>query len=573
MTSIIENISDPIDPILTSGRTYQEILLGTDPIIVCGYEYLTWSKFVWAIIHFDCLDLVFGQIYSQPGLSSSTWRGVALARSNLRKLKQGTPGSFAQDLSEEHEIDEKALRDYHGFVYMCCRDYRRLLVVELIAIIVLFGESVHLTFFGYTRIKALRPNKKYIEDLQKYDESAPSGRAMIFITTLLPIVVLFFGWLFFFRLRRLTAANVSNVRSSNAMLVSVGECLLHEILSRNAGEEKDHAFGVHAILQRLSLPVPDPDYKQDTSNVYHQLAINILQTSRLPLILVPASIRNRPNLPSWVPNWGSDFKNCWLPPSVTFDRRQCDASKGSKPFWELEGNNRLYIKGRKIWTVNSKSLRFQKTADVYSEMEHIVHTGNLNVYRKFLFLFVSTQNDVIDLDQRLSNVKVSEIIANLVPIPLREGNVRNQSTQQEHWFRWQTEFLNASPSQILTRLEQKSTNEWKFWNISAREYFQTMEYQIDFFNSLAKTDRVFFSTTDPVYPAHIKASVGTCYSSVEQGDDIYLIAGVPVPLILRRTEDGTAYHIISPAVIAGAMAGGHWDSRWKEEDLEELCIC
>jgi heterokaryon incompatibility protein (HET) len=552
--------------------TYQEILLGANPVIVCGYEYLTWSKFVWAIIHFDCLDLLFGQISAQPGLSSSTWRGVALARSELRKLKRGSSPHSAQELYEENEIDETSLREYHGFIYFCCRNYRRLLAVELIAILVLFGEAMHLTFFGYTSIKALRPNKKYIADLEKWDESAPSGRAMIFIVTLLPIVLLFFGWFFFFRLRRLTAANVGNVRSSNVMLVSVGECLLHEILSRQAGEEKDNAFGVHAILQRLSLPVPDPDYKLDKSSVYHQLAINLLQTCRPPLILVPASIKHTSGL-SWVPDWGADFKNCWLPPSVTFDRRQCNASKGSKPFWELEGSSRLFVKAKKIWTVNSRTTRFQRTADSYSEMEHIVHTGNLNVYRKFLFMFVATQNDIIDLEQRLSNVKVSELIANLVPVPLRDGNTRTRSAQQELWSRCQPEFLNASPAQVLNRLEQSKAREWKFWNISAREYSQTMDYQIDFFNSMAKTDRILFSTSDPVYPTHMKANVGTCYSVVEQGDGIYLIAGVPIPLILRRMENGTAYRIISPAVIAGAMTGAHWDSRWKNEDLEELCIC
>jgi hypothetical protein len=99
---------------------------------------------------------------------------------------------------------------------------------------------------------------------------------------------------------------------------------------------------------------------------------------------------------------------------------------------------------------------------------------------------------------------------------------------------------------------------------------------IHLFNDFAKMNRTLFTTSTPLEVANIdlKAPVtmGTYSDIVEIGDSVYLIAGVPMPLVMRETDEKGSYKLINAALLIHSMKGEFWNSKWKEEDLEEFTI-
>jgi hypothetical protein len=99
---------------------------------------------------------------------------------------------------------------------------------------------------------------------------------------------------------------------------------------------------------------------------------------------------------------------------------------------------------------------------------------------------------------------------------------------------------------------------------------------IHLFNDFAKMKRTLFTTSAPLGVANPdpKAAVtmGTCSDVVEIGDSVCLIAGVPMPLVMRQTDEKGSYRLINPALLIHGMKGEFWNSDWKEEDLEEFTI-
>lgn len=47
---------------------------------------------------------------------------------------------------------------------------------------------------------------------------------------------------------------------------------------------------------------------------------------------------------------------------------------------------------------------------------------------------------------------------------------------------------------------------------------------------------------------------------MSEGDEIALVRGVPVPMLLRKATDGSGrYSVVGPAFVHGLMEGEGWD--------------
>jgi hypothetical protein len=65
-------------------------------------------------------------------------------------------------------------------------------------------------------------------------------------------------------------------------------------------------------------------------------------------------------------------------------------------------------------------------------------------------------------------------------------------------------------------------------------------------------------------------TIGCACDDIQVGDSVVLIAGVRVPLILRR--DGASWRLISPANVLRMMEGKDWHQDWQEDDLVEIIL-
>lgn len=84
------------------------------------------------------------------------------------------------------------------------------------------------------------------------------------------------------------------------------------ILSRDATQAKDKAFGVHAILQAsLIEQLPAPDYSLPMQKIQRDLCLIILKATQSLRFLLPASINQASGSPTWVPNWTEPCGGFW----------------------------------------------------------------------------------------------------------------------------------------------------------------------------------------------------------------------------------------------------------------------
>ena len=132
-----------------------------------------------------------------------------------------------------------------------------------------------------------------------------------------------------------------------------------------------------------------------------------------------------------------------------------------------------------------------------------------------------------------------------------------------------------------------STRQVRRFNLFALGFFNTFAFtelfhiHVSICNSMAQTGRKPFCTSDlqiistayvwdkssrlyrygnltrPHAEPGTFPSVGICTDKVRAGDLVVIISGLPMPLVVRRSPQGSE-RLVSPAVVVGAMEGQAW---------------
>ena len=82
--------------------------------------------------------------------------------------------------------------------------------------------------------------------------------------------------------------------------------IIRVLRDRKAQEAHDKSFATHGVLSRLGISVPQPDYKKPLGKVYHELYTELIKREPSCIALL-ADVKGSilPGAPSWVPDWGS----------------------------------------------------------------------------------------------------------------------------------------------------------------------------------------------------------------------------------------------------------------------------
>jgi hypothetical protein len=88
--------------------------------------------------------------------------------------------------------------------------------------------------------------------------------------------------------------------------------LIDGVYSREAGDGKDMAFGVWAILQRHArFPLPAPDYDQSREEIYTTFSRLLVRIKGTSYLLLLAALKHVEGQPSWVPDWAAGDSHDW----------------------------------------------------------------------------------------------------------------------------------------------------------------------------------------------------------------------------------------------------------------------
>ncbi|KAF1958336.1 hypothetical protein CC80DRAFT_29068 [Byssothecium circinans] len=237
--------------------TYQEILLASRPVLVCGNSHLSWDGLERSTI-FLCKSFASYRDCVVP------WRSIILERERLSNQASDTTRLELQ----EHDISiEKILRVLLNLelVMMACTG---ILVIASINL----GLAVLIWY--------------------------PFIKEVLLIASGFLAVILVLSVLYIF-------STLSRAWFALPIIASaVADDLMGGLYRRDATELKDMAYGLWAILHRKgATDLPEPLYDREIGQIYWTLTAQLIHTTKSLDFLFFAAVKRQPGVPSWVPDW------------------------------------------------------------------------------------------------------------------------------------------------------------------------------------------------------------------------------------------------------------------------------
>lgn len=549
--------------------TYQEILLASNPVVVCGDYHLPWARFSLGVIFLEYSGLNHRRNYPIIAILN-TWAQIASIRDHV--VSSDTITSAHVQSSSGEEIPQTILQKYREFVMDVSRRIVRLRDLNywcmfFCAIII---PSI-LTVWMFTMLF----------NTEATDFSDFAG--LVLHASILPAFVALIGFfLFAFVVSFIVYIGSRPLEyptmSTDPLAQNERIDLVDGICSRKSKEKKDKAIGVQAILQRLSktalLPI---DNAQPLEHIYKQLCIKLMEVTGSIQFLLPASLNNFPEQPSWVPDWSADFDSFWLKPTLFMDI-PTTSTPGSRASWKFNPTeDKLVLQGCQMCTV-AECFNFRETFNTYDPSQKDLHLENIRSILQWAHILQRKDKTISMILEQMNGY-------NALP--------RNSERRINTWKLFMCAKQSLTPEKILSILESKSSaldssHGFRSLITGRAEARIVLSTQISISNCLAKKGITVFSTKNwlenPLYIqltenmersnlfpgtlVNLRTGVGS--GNVRVGDAVALIAGLSSPLIIRH--EGTLTRIISPAAVHGVETEVYWYHSCEKQDLEEFIL-
>jgi hypothetical protein len=305
---------------------------------------------------------------------------------------------------------------------------------------------------------------------------------------------------------------------------------------KGATEPKDKIFALYGVFMELGIPSPPPDYGLSVEDVYRKATISCIEHDQIldVLLLAPSSHR-REGLASWVPDFSdSGWDNTDSRYPMTRDRF-FSSGRPTIALWDFsENKEQLTVKGK---IVDSIMIR----------CDPIV-----------MPVLTSTR---LDLQTMMTQVaETSPALRNWAEImewSEYPTNVRNS----EAFIRT---LVSDNPQAVASAQEGDKFNQW--YNYIMRDEEPITSRALPF-HGLAisfSANKCFFYTENHYF--------GTAPDplpvSLDAGDQIAIVSGLELPLILRPVDGG--YRFITHCYVHGIMNGELWPK--DETQLEDITL-
>jgi hypothetical protein len=352
--------------------------------------------------------------------------------------------------------------------------------------------------------------------------------------------------------------------------------------SQTATNAKDAVFGLYGMLKRMDVNIPRPDYSKSVEQIYTEATkFIIIHDISLRILLETSESKERPGLPSWVPDWnmplrfgiramnseysiftasGSSSAEFTFPSEVnsisvqgTFvDRITCAAKKHMALIQDLNEFTEVQPEPR-------SSTEWQRTVHIEACREWIEIASGLATYpygetakESFFRTLVPRRriNSLVE-DAALDGFNAwlgcfDPGTSTMVP-PALEHLPSNGLQHAEQTLR----FARHSENQSMERSSARVEPDYNAMSTRLEQDEKTITFD-SLLLHLCKETRLF--TTSDGY-------LGKGLKAIQEGDLVALIAGVHWPLIIRK--EGDLYRSKGPAYIHGIMYGEKWPDNKK----------
>lgn len=340
---------------------------------------------------------------------------------------------------------------------------------------------------------------------------------------------------------------------------------LLSLMAQKSTKPIDKVYSVYPILKLMGIEMPEPDYNKSALQAYEEATRSWIRSRRdLTILFLAVRPRNYDEGPSWVPDWagdetphsiyidliGSKFLLQGIsPPNEFFASKQSKTGRKS-----LETTTQLTVLGKSLgrisWCqvfVTAETCQNEdellslvpKAAEAIRDWCVKVHqsgpysNGNhpVDIVYDGLVAFGSTESGAIRSlesggpSERATSTASRESFHTFYEIA-RRSNYENGSPEYE-------EFDMV--------LEEGLTGEFIMWFTMAANY-------------------AFFALSS--------GYKGVAWHNVRDGDEVFLLAGSPCPMVLRKHENG--YRFVVGAYVHGVMYGEAWPEN--EDELIDITL-
>ncbi|KAK4222962.1 heterokaryon incompatibility protein-domain-containing protein [Podospora fimiseda] len=338
--------------------------------------------------------------------------------------------------------------------------------------------------------------------------------------------------------------------------------------ARGCSNLKDKIYGQHAILGWYGVHIPPPDYDKPLKQIYTEAVIKVIENrynQPLELLHTLGTSQPVPEFPSWVPI-GSDWDSDTWVPSPEF----CTASGESisrAHFRFSDDEEVMYVKAKHVGQVKRKSESLKYGLNIRENYYNYDTLALIYRYNQKLIRFIFEAADIKgDKVEALAMVLLQEIA---LPTSSCKSKWLALEKHVKTWADGMMECCDdATATPTTTDSAESRTGNQTLDRILAHFYLYPASKSLSHY-AINRFDSGCLFVTD-------SGLVGvTVDQVVQEGDDIYLIPGVRLPVIIRKEdldEDGSwGYRLRACPFVHGMMKGELWNSAegW-ESELEEL---
>jgi len=550
--------------------TFQEIVIASNPVIICGESCLAWEDIV-SVIYFPISVNAEGRS-EQPALprpwsrNASSERATRSWRSVIDLWVAFPTRGFWDDTTSNKHRPRISFQDYAKSAISWGRGIGW--VVNLIPRVLM------LTFTGMIWGFVFR---------------AGSPFGIIVLALGVFFVVLF--WRFSRRIGRsaryiITGAEHCWVtqQAARGTLPPHHALAINSIrvalLERECRNPRDRSFSLSAILTKLGARTRKPDYALPVRVILTALMQDLLSFEPFALImLLDAGGLGRCD-PSWVPNWGEKFRSpsAWLTSGYSLGSCPSCVSQTERPFICFDGSH-LILSGRLVSPVVSRTPPFSQ-----SELPP-THSGLLEISRCVILWIYSAQQYAknIPLDFPPYRDEGEYLTAALRGRVLSRNTFYENNDLGDILIRTNRQGQNDTPLQRRLRSFVEKLGNW------ANEYLlphdkpgDPKEYQ--YMRTLCCLTRTMAAPNDlavsrcmdraykdeSIRDHFLSASlalakegrclfvlengfVGSGPPNIRLGDQVFCLSGVPTPMVLRRVPSVNSYQVVGASLVHGLM--------------------
>jgi hypothetical protein len=490
---------------LTRAWTFQEIVLASNPVLVCGKQMIPWLVLQRALefyhdnsgplspvhsgpVHSDKIDSWWYLLIVWTTISRPTrWHGET-----MRLLPQGRINISVKDYSAQYMGKFQSWN----------------LVASLSSLLLVLGLIV------CPWVLAINLVTRFV---QEFAATVIAWSMLMFGLSM--FLVLSFAFLF---------SHIKPVSRLSEVEEAVLIGMLKALRERNSSVPKDKAFALYGVLQALNVVLHDGpkfEYAIPLGRVYYNLFRELLLwNARLICLLLDVGLPI-PDAPSWVPDWSTLHEHSWIEHGTVYD---CVTSNTDAPRIEVSGET-LTVQGKLLGTPSFTTGLFKRLDSDNLDTTQKETRQDLSVAISQLSGWLGAiirDSPVSSTYQSLPKAILDALHGRVSDFDSADGPIFNK------WLRmiYPRNFSDRGAS--MDDLPDRVAGDPSM-----------LEFTVKMCNNLYQRRILFFSTDGHIGsgPPHMLLS-----------DKIVLLNGVPGPMILREhTERPGLYQVIGPAFICG----------------------